>query len=112
MAEYDLLYDHTVMPRARITVTLPDEVVRDIDKRDRNRSRFVLEAVEHELESRRRQELLASVKSPHPQSEEVAEAGIGEWGDWGTAGDEELLDTAAGRSVRWSPGRGWAEGDE
>ena len=100
------------MPRARITVTLPDEVVRAIDKRERNRSRFVLEAVEHELESRRRQELLASVESPHPQSEEIAEAGIGEWGGWGADEDDELLDAAAGRTVSWSPGRGWAEGDE
>jgi len=100
------------MPKARITVTLPDDIVREIDKRERNRSRFVLEAVEHELISRRRQELLASVASPHPQSEEVAEAGLGEWADWGEAGDEELLDVEAGRSVAWSPGHGWAVADE
>lgn len=97
------------MPRSRITVTLPGELVKAIDKRERNRSRFVLEAVEHELESRRRQELLTSVESPHPQSEEVAEAGLGEWGGWGAAGDEELLDAGAGRDVSWSPSRGWAE---
>ena len=100
------------MPKARITITLPGEIVRDIDKRERNRSRFVLEAVEHELENRRREELLASVESPHPQSEEVAEAGVGEWGDWAAAGDEELLDAEAGSSVRWSPERGWVEVDE
>ncbi len=100
------------MPRARITVTLPAEFVRDIDRRERNRSRFILEAVEHELESRRRQELLASVESPHPQSEEVAEVGLGEWGEWGVAEDEELLDTQAGSSVRWYPGKGWTEVEE
>ena len=100
------------MPKTRITITLPDEFVRDIDRRERNRSRFILEAVEHELENRRRQELLASVESPHPQSGEVAEVGLSEWADWGTAEDEELLDTRAGSSVRWSPGQGWAKADE
>ena len=100
------------MPRARVTVTLPDDIVRAIDKREKNRSRFVLEAVEHELESRRRQELLASVESPHPQSEEVAEAGLAEWGGWGTADDEGLLDAEAGRDVRWSPEQGWTEEGE
>lgn len=100
------------MPKARITVTLPEELVNHIDRRERNRSRFILEAVEHELESRRRQELLASVESPHPQSEEVAEVSLSEWADWGTAEDDGLLDTEAGRSVRWSPGEGWTEVDE
>ena len=97
------------MPRARITVTLPDEIVREIDRRERNRSRFVLEAVRHELESRRRQDLLASVESPHALSEEVAEAGFGEWADWGGGGGEELLDADLGRPVQWSPEDGWTE---
>ena len=100
------------MPRARVTVTLPDEVVRAIDKRERNRSRFVLEAVEHELAMRRRQELLASVDNPHPQSDEVAEAGVGEWGEWGTEEDSTILDPAAGRPVSWSPSEGWIEDPE
>ncbi|MDH3744343.1 MAG: hypothetical protein OES47_04490 [Acidobacteriota bacterium] len=99
------------MPKARITVTLPHDIVSDIDRRERNRSRFILEAVEHELENRRRQELLASVENPHQQSEEIAEAGLKEWGDWADDEDEDLLDAEAGRSVRWSPGRGWAETD-
>jgi len=109
---YEISYDHIDMTKARITVTLPDEVVKDIDKRERNRSRFVLEAVEHELANRRRQDLLASVESPHPQSAEVAEAGIAEWGDRGAHGDEDLLDLASGNSVRWSPEQGWTELDE
>lgn len=95
--------------RARVTVTLPPEIVREIDRRDRNRSRFVLEAVEHELEARRRQELLASIAEPHSQSEEVAEAGLGEWGALAAPGDEDLLDPAAGTAVRWKPGEGWVE---
>ncbi len=88
------------MAKARITVTLPDEVVRDIDKRERNRSRFVLEAVEHELANRRRQELLESVGSPHPQCEELAEAGLGEWGDRGDVEDGDLLESDSGSQVR------------
>lgn len=99
------------MPRARITVTLPDEVVRAIDKRERNRSRFVLQAVEHELESRRRQELLESLENHHPRSEEVAEAGVAEWGRWGAENDSDLVDTEAGRAVSWSPRQGWIEED-
>ncbi len=97
------------MARSRVTVTLPDEMVRDIDRRARNRSRFVLEAVEHELEARRRQELLASIENPHPQSEEVAEEGFSDWGDWGSPADEDLLDPDAGTAVRWTRGEGWAE---
>jgi len=99
------------MPKARITVTLPDQVVSDIDRHERNRSRFILEAVEKELEHRRRQELLESVSNPHPQSDEIAETGIGEWGDRGADGDDELLDPEGGRSVRWSPDLGWSEVD-
>ncbi len=101
------------MPKARITVTLPDNLVTDIDRRERNRSRFILEAVEHELENRRRQELLTSIEHPHPQSEEVAEVGMSEWGDWEDAEHEDdLLDREAGSSVRWTPGLGWVEADE
>lgn len=98
--------------RARITVTLPDELVQDIDRRERNRSKFILEAVEHELEARRRQELLASVLNPHPQSEEVAEAGLGDWGRLASAGDEDLLDPNDGTTVQWSRGDGWVEVEE
>lgn len=98
--------------RARVTVTLPPEVVREIDLRDRNRSRFILEAVEHELDNRRRQELLASIAEPHTQSEEVAEAGLDAWGDLAAPGDEDLLDPGTGTAVRWRPGEGWVEVEE
>ena len=42
------------MPAERVTVTLPAEVVEDIDRQERNRSRFVLEAVRRELKRRQR----------------------------------------------------------
>ena len=37
----------------RVTVTLPAELVEKIDQLERNRSRFIAEAVEHELAQRR-----------------------------------------------------------
>ncbi len=52
----------------RVTVTLPIELVERIDRYERNRSRFITEAVEHELVRRRRLELLRSLKSPHPEA--------------------------------------------
>ena len=51
----------------RVTVTLSVELVRDIDRFERSRGRFITEAVEHELIRRRRAELLQSLASPpHP----------------------------------------------
>jgi Arc/MetJ-type ribon-helix-helix transcriptional regulator len=95
----------------RVTVTLPAEVVRDIDRLEKNRSKFVLEAVRHELERRRREELRRSLQSPHPESAEVAEQGFDEWAR--SLPDEEageLVDLDAGTRVRWVPGEGWVEG--
>jgi metal-responsive CopG/Arc/MetJ family transcriptional regulator len=48
----------------RVTVTLPVDLVAGIDRFERNRSRFITEAVEHELNSRRRDGLLRSLKRP------------------------------------------------
>ena len=62
-----------------------------------------------ELARRRREELLESVRNPHPQSHELAGAGLGEWGD---EADNGLVDVNGGTPVRWSPGKGWIEIDE
>jgi hypothetical protein len=94
--------------RERVTITLPPEVVADIDRRTPNRSRFVLAAVQRELERLRRAELRRSLSNPHPESEELAEAGFAEWA--GASEGEGLLDDASGTSVRWSPGTGWVKG--
>ena len=51
----------------RVTVTLPADVVRDIDRREKNRSKFVTETVRHELDRRRRDELRRSLQNPHPE---------------------------------------------
>lgn len=92
----------------RVTVTLPTDLVEQIDRLERNRSRFVLEGVRRELERRKREELRRSLRSPHPESSEIAEEGLAAWA--GALPDEEvadLVDVAAGRAVRWIPGAGW-----
>ncbi|MBI4511200.1 MAG: hypothetical protein HY698_16325 [Deltaproteobacteria bacterium] len=94
----------------RVTVTLPTEVVRDIDRIEKNRSKFVLEAVRHELRRRRREELRRSLRSPHPESAQLAEAGFDEWASGLPTDDAaELVNMEAGTPVRWLPGEGWVE---
>jgi hypothetical protein len=93
----------------RVTVTLPAQVVEDIGHFERNRSRFVLEAVERELARRRREGLLRSIGNPHPDASELADAGLAEWAAGLPADDDDLVDMAAGRPVRWVEGQGWVE---
>ena len=97
----------------RVTVTLPNDLVRDIDRREKNRSKFVAEAVRRELDRRRRAELQRSLQNPHPESVELAEQGLEEWTRGLPAEDAEaLVDSNAGKPVRWVPGAGWVEGPE
>ena len=97
----------------RVTVTLPNDLVQDIDRREKNRSKFVAEAVRHELDRRRRAELHRSLQNPHPESVEIAEQGLEEWTRGLPEEDTEaLLESSAGRPVRWVPGEGWIEGRE
>ncbi|MFN2432721.1 MAG: hypothetical protein ABR599_07885 [Gemmatimonadota bacterium] len=94
----------------RVTVTLPAEVVRNIDQVERNRSRFVLEAVQRELQRRQREELRRSLENPHPQTAELEEVGLDAWTETLPHEDvAELLDPQAGQPVQWQPGRGWIE---
>lgn len=94
----------------RVTVTLPIDLVEGIDRYERNRSRFITQAVEHELARRRREGLLRSLASPHPEAAELAEAGLADWGASLPADDEGLVDESAGKPVRWVEGQGWVEG--
>ena len=64
----------------RVTVTIPAELVAGIDRFERNRSRFIADAVRHELKRRRRQELLRSLEEPHPDSLSTAALGLDNWG--------------------------------
>jgi Arc/MetJ-type ribon-helix-helix transcriptional regulator len=97
----------------RVTVTLPDDLVRDIDRREKNRSKFVAEAVRRELDHRRRTELNRSLQNPHPESAELAEHGFDDWSRGLPEEDAEaLVDIRAGKAVRWVPGEGWVEEPE
>jgi hypothetical protein len=93
----------------RVTVTIPEEIVRDIDRRERNRSRFILRAVQNELERYRKEELRRSLRGPHPESEQLAQAGIGDWMGSLPEGDADLVDLSAGEGIRWVAGQGWRE---
>jgi post-segregation antitoxin (ccd killing protein) len=90
----------------RVTVTLAAELVEAIDRLERNRSRFIAEAVRRELERRRREALLRSIRTPHPESMEFADAGLADWAA-SLPEEEGLVDPAGGTSVRWLEGRGW-----
>jgi hypothetical protein len=92
----------------RVTVTLSVELVRGIDRLERNRSRFIAEAVQHELTRRRHDALLSSVHDPHPETADLAGAGLGEW----TADlpdDDGLVDVTGGTAVHWVAGQGWVK---
>lgn len=94
----------------RVTVTLPDDLVKDIDRLEKNRSRFVAEAVRRELGRRRRAELRRSLKHPHPESADLAELGFVEWASELPEEDGgALVDISAGKPVRWVAGKGWLE---
>jgi hypothetical protein len=97
----------------RVTVTLPIDLVRDIDRREKNRSKFVADAVRHELESRRRDDLRRSLQNPHSESTEFADEGFAAWTRSLPEEDTEaLVDSSAGKPVRWVSGKGWLEGRE
>jgi hypothetical protein len=110
-AEYALEYDHTegMTLNERVTVTLPEEIVRDIDRRESNRSRFILQAVQNELQRRRKEELRRSLRAPHPENERLAQAGTDDWIASLPEGDADLVDVKAGEGVRWIPGQGWTK---
>ena len=94
----------------RVTVTLPINLVESIDRLERNRSRFIAEAVEHELVRRRREGLLKSLQTPHPEAADLAETGLVDWVAHLPAEEVDgLVDVSAGKAVRWIEGQGWVE---
>jgi post-segregation antitoxin (ccd killing protein) len=97
----------------RVTVTLPMDLVRDIDHREKNRSKFIAEAVRHELDNRRREELRRSLRNPHAESAGLADEGLETWAR--SLPEEDagaLVDRSSGAPVRWAPGEGWVEESE
>lgn len=95
----------------RVTVTLRTDLLEEIDRVERNRSRFIAEAVEHELRRRRRQALLQSITNPHPDTTELAEIGLGDWVK-DLPEEDDLVDLSTGTPVRWIDGRGWVQESE
>ena len=92
----------------RVTITLPETVVREIDREGRNRTRFVQEAVQRELDRRGRDTLRTSIESPHAEGAELAEAGFDDWVSSLPSEDTgDLVDSSAGQPVRWVQGSGW-----
>ena len=92
----------------RVTITLPAALLEEVDRLERNRSRFIAEAVQHEVARRRRAALLASVRSPHPETTQLVDGGLADWTSE-LPDDEGLLDTSGGTAVRWVEGQGWIE---
>jgi len=92
-----------------VTVTLPAAVLLSIDRFERNRSRFIGEAVRRELARRTREGLLRSLASPHAEALTLAEAGLQDWAASVAVGDAELVDVSRGTPVRWVEGNGWVE---
>ena len=95
------------MAAERVTVTLPGEIVDAIDRRAKNRSKFILGAVQQELERRKKEELMQSLKHPHPEAVEWTDEDFDDWCDEADAEDLGLLDVNRARSVEWQPGKGW-----
>jgi D-aminopeptidase len=91
----------------RVRVTRPLDLIEGIDRLERNRSRFIAEAVEHESSRRRRDGLLLSLKGPHPATVELAEMGMADWAANLPVEEERLVDVSAGTPVRWIEGQGW-----
>lgn len=98
------------MACVRVSVTLPADLVEEIDRRERNRSRFMLEAARRELLRRQRDELRRSLANPHPRSLVLADAGLEGWGAKSRVRSADLLKWKSGRPVRWVPGKGWTSG--
>lgn len=97
------------MPTAeRVTVTIRADLLEEIDRVERNRSRFIAEAVENELNRRRRESLLQSVANPHPETRDLVDVGLADWVR-DLPEEDDLVDISSGTAVRWVEGRGWVE---
>jgi len=87
------------MATERVTITLPREVVRDVDRLAGDRSRFIREAVRNELA--RRQALPPSPAQPYSGSSEPP--------DDAAPGDTELIVDLLSHEVHSSPADGRPE---
>jgi hypothetical protein len=90
----------------RVTITLPADLLGEVDRLERNRSRFIAEAVQNEVARRRRAALMQSVQSPHSEATQLIDAGLSDWTSE-LSDNEGLLDPSGGTAVRWVEGEGW-----
>ena len=97
------------MPNSeRVTITLPANLLDEVDQLERNRSRFIAEAVQREVIRRRRVALLESVGSPHPETTQLTGLELSDWTS-DLPDDEGLVDPSSGTAVRWIEGQGWVK---
>ena len=101
------------MASERVTITLPEEMVQEIDGRERNRSRFVQQAVARELERLRQQELQRSLDNPHTPTARPWPSPASQNGPiWRLPATRSCSIHSAGKEIRWDADRGWIEADE
>ena len=95
----------------RVTVTLPEGMVEEMDQHERNRSRFMQVAIERELGRRRMAALRASLRSPHEESLSSKDDDLAAWAATLPSEDASaIVGRRAGSPVRWIPGKGWVRG--
>jgi hypothetical protein len=104
-----VISDDIMATTERVTVTLPVDDLESIDRLEKNRSRFITEAVQRELARRRREGLLQSLGSQAPEAAELVDAGFAEWSAALPIEDEGVVDLSDGKVVRWVIGEGWVE---
>jgi hypothetical protein len=69
--------------------------------------RFVLTTVTHEPRRRRNERLGKSLRQSHPESLEMAEAGLASWAERLPGDASDLFDHDAGEEMRWVADHGW-----
>jgi hypothetical protein len=93
----------------RVTMTLPRDLLDEVDRLESNRSRFMVAALRRELVERRREALRRSLDQPHSETESFVDAGLAEWASLLPNDADSLVDTDAGTPIRWVSGEGWVE---
>jgi hypothetical protein len=96
----------------RITVTLPPGLLSQIDRVDKNRSRFLPRAARRELRRLERKALKLSLDARvfTDEDRELEATGLAEYAASLPDDDcEAIIEPAAFKPVRWVPGKGWVE---
>lgn len=95
---------------AAVTIHLPPDLLHAVDAQPIDRDAFVEQALRQELARRAREQLLASLETPHAESLEMADLGLADLAQSLPEDDvAEMCDLSAGTPVQWSDGRGWIE---